>query len=219
MSTIADFNHIEDCDKIGSECVNAFVEAYIEEEEPSIIHVDSSWGNSEVDIAPAVKTEETLTTMYLSPTESPNCLVYEPERGDNVCIHGDDLSRIISMQKLKDVDQTQTISDGDVYIFDGTTGAFVPYDLKTVVTNLNTAITNLSAAVTSLQNRVYNLELKLTPPADAPQGVKVVFGNTNLYADTNAVVDSTGTATTLDKTHGLYTHLLANDAYGDQLFS
>ena len=169
-------------------------------------------------MASIVKTAETLTTLYLSPDENPNCLVYEPERGDNICINGDDLSRIISMQYLKDVSQVAGPSDGIVYMYNSQTDLFEPYDLKTVITNINTAIQNLTATVSNWGNRITTLEAKLTPPADAPSDVKVVFGNTNLYEDPNVVIsEGSGTVTTLDKSHGLYTHLLSENRYGDSI--
>ena len=216
MSTIADFNRIEDCNKIDPLCVDAFLDVELNDE--SVLCINSSWGGACVDLSNVSKLNETLTTLYLSPTENPNCLVYEPERGDNICIHGDDLSRIISMQYLKDVDQNTAVEDGDVYMFDGTTNLFVPFDLKSALDNINTAINNINSAITNLQQRVYNIELRLTPPADAPDDVKVMFGNINIYSDSNAVVDQSGTATSLDKNHGLYSHLLANSVYGDELF-
>lgn len=218
MSTIADFNRIEDCNKIDPLCVDAFLDVNLDPDNESVLCINSSWGGACIDLSEVSKLNETLTTLYLSPTENPNCLVYEPERGDNICIHGDDLSRIISMQYLKDVDQNATVEDGDVYMFDGTTNLFVPFDLKSALDNINTAINNINSAITNLQQRVYNIELKLTPPADAPNDVKVMFGNINIYSDSNAVVDQSGTATSLDKNHGLYSHLLANSVYGDELF-
>lgn len=214
MSTIADFNRIEKCDKIAPDCIDAYSSATLNEED-AVLCVETSWGKDCVDLSNVIKNEETLTTLYLSPEESPNCLVYEPERGDNICIHGDDLSRIISMAKLKDVDQTDAPEDGEVYMYDGQTNLFKPYDLKTTIQNINTALGNLQTAVSNLQSRVTRIEEILTPPADAPAGVKVVFGNVNTYSDSNAVINSSGVATTLDKTHGLYTHLLANNTYGD----
>lgn len=217
MSTIADFNRIEDCDKIDSQCIDAFSEATLED---STICIETSWGKDCIDLSPVVKLNETCTTLYLSPDENPNCLVYEPECGDNVCIHGDDISRIISMTKLKDVDQTGTpISGGEVYMYNNTTHMFQPFDLTTALGNINTAIQNINAAISNLTNRVVAIEQKLTPPADAPQDVKVVFGNINEYSDPNVVIsEGSGTVTTLDKTHGLYTHTLASNAYGDEIF-
>lgn len=218
MSTIADFNRIEDCNKIDPLCVDAFLDVNLDPNNESVLCVNSSWGGACIDLSEVSKLNETLTTLYLSPTENPNCLVYEPERGDNICIHGDDLSRIISMQYLKDVDQNTAVEDGDVYMFDDTTKLFVPFDLKTALNNINTAITNINGAITNLQNKVTTIEQKLTPPADAPNDVKVMFGNINIYSDSNAAVDQSGTATSLDKNHGLYSHLLANSVYGDELF-
>ena len=226
MSTISDFNRIEDCDKIDPLCVDAYLDFSMgEEEDTTDLCVKSSWGGDCIDLTPIVKRAETLTTMYLSPDTNPNCLVYEPERGDNICIHGDDLSRIISMRYLKDVSQSTTPSDGSVYMYNGQTNLFEPYDLKTTVANINTAITNINAAITNLQNRMTSaenrltaIEAKLTPPSDAPSGVSVVFGNINTYSDSNAAIDGSGVVTSLDKTHGLYTHLLANEVYGDEIF-
>lgn len=238
MSTIADFNRIEDCDKISSECVDAYVEMYTNEEEPATLKLDTSWGNSEVDLEPAVKAGETLTRMYLSPEENPNCLVYEPERGDNNCIPGDDLSRIISMQKLKDVDQSVTPADGDIYMYDGTTSLFSPYGLKAVITQINTAITALQNRMTALEqsmaslsnrvgilestvanheSRLQTIEALLVKPSNAPSGAKIAWGTINLYSDHNAVIDNNGNVTSLDKTHGLYTHDLSTNATEDEI--
>lgn len=219
MSTVADFNRIEDCDKIDAKCVDAYAEFDFDPTSDTGICLHTPWGGNCLDLTDIVKAAETCTTLYLSPEGNPNCLVYEPECGDNICIHGDDLSRIISMQYLKDVSQATPPSDGIVYMYDESTGLFEPYDLKTTIGNINTAITNINAAINNLQNRVTAIEQKLTPPADAPSDVKVVFGNINEYSDPNVVIsEGSGTVTTLDKTHGLYTHTLASNAYGDEIF-
>lgn len=219
MSTIADFYHTDDCDKIPAECIDAYVEfTYDPDNEPTTVCVSTSWGGDCLDLEPLVKAGETCTTLYLSPDDNPNCLVYEPECGDNICIQGDDLSRIISMQYLKDVDQSTSPSDGIVYWFNGTTGLFEPYDLKTTVTNINTAIQNINAAIANHENRLQRIEALLTPPANAPSNAKLTWGTINVYSDSNAVVNSSGTATSLDKTHGLYTHNLNTTVYGDELF-
>lgn len=220
MSTVADFNRIDDCDKIDPLCIDAYLEyTYDAENDPTTLCVQSSWGGDCIDLTNIVKTAETLTTLYLSPETDPNCLVYEPERGDNICIHGDDLSRIISMQYLKDVDQSTSPSDGIVYMYNSQTNLFEPYDLKTAITNINAAIQNIRQTIANHESRLQVIEQKLTPPADAPANVKVVFGNINDYSDPNVVInEGSGTVTTLDKTHGLYTHLLADNAYGDEIF-
>lgn len=220
MSTVADFNRIEDCDKIDSQCIDAFSSLTLDED--GILCVETSWDKQCIDLAQAVKDYESCTSLYLSPEENPNCLVYEKEErcGDNDCIHGDDLSRIISMQYLKDVAQTgEEPEDGIVYMYNEQTHLFEPYDLKTTITNINTAIQNINQTLANHERRLQVIEEKLTPPADAPANVKVVFGNINDYSDPNVVInEGSGTVTTLDKTHGLYTHLLADNAYGDEIF-
>lgn len=221
MSTVADFNRIDDCNKIDAQCIDAYVDFDFDPDSETGICLHTSWGGMCLDLTEIVKNAESCTTLYLSPDENPNCLVYEPEEkcGDNICIHGDDLSRIISMTKLKDVDQENPISNGDVYIYNSETNLFEPYDITTNIGNINTAIQNINAAISNLTNRVIAIEQKLTPPSDAPEGVKVVFGNINEYSDPNVVIsEGSGTVTTLDKTHGLYTHTLASNAYGDEIF-
>ena len=219
MSTVSDFNRIDECDKIDALCIDAYADFELDPDSNTGICLHTSWGGACLDLTSIVKAAETLTTLYLSPENNPNCLVYEPERGDNVCINGDDLSRIISMQYLKDVTQSTAPSDGIVYMYNNQTKLFEPYDLKTVVTNINTAIQNINSTLTNHGNRISAIELKLTPPADAPADVKVVFGNINEYSDPNVVIsEGSGTVTTLDKTHGLYTHTLASNAYGDEIF-
>lgn len=219
MSTIADFNRIEDCDKIDPLCIDAYVDFEFDPDNETGICLHTPWGGGCLDLEDIVKAAETCTTLYLSPDTNPNCLVYEPECGDNICIHGDDLSRIISMQYLKDVDQTTPPSDGIVYMYNGTTHMFEPFDLKGALYNIGVDIQNINSAITNHGNRISALELKLTPPADAPSDVKVVFGTVNAYYDPNVVIsEGSGTVTTLDKNHGLYTHTLASNAYGDSIF-
>lgn len=219
MSTISDFNRIEDCDKINSRCIDAFLDVtYDKDNSPETICIKSSWGGECVDLTPLVKAAETCTTLYLSPEDSPKCLVYEPECGDNICINGDDLSKIISMKYLKDV-STDELSDGDVYVYNSTTNLFTPFDLNTALSNINTTIQGLNATINNLLNRVIALEGKLTPPADAPEDVSVMFGNINLYSDPNVTINSqTGLVTSLDKDHGMYSHLLEDEAFGDEIF-
>lgn len=233
MSTIDNFNRIEDCDKIDALCVDAYTDFNLDPNSNTGLCLHTPWGGDCLDLTSIVKAAETCTSLYLSPEENPECLVYESECNGAICINGDDLSRIISMQYLKDVSQESAPTDGICYVYDGTTSLFQPYDLKTTIGNINTAIQNINAAISHLQGRVSTLETtvanhesrlqtveeKLTPPSDAPAGVKVVFGNINDYSDPNVVIsEGSGTVTTLDKTHGLYTHTLASNAYGDEIF-
>lgn len=221
MSTISDFNRIDDCNKIDPLCIDAYTDFELDPDNDAGLCLHTPWGGDCLDLTSIVKAAESCTTLYLSPDENPNCLVYEPEEkcGDNICIHGNDLSRIISMQYLKDVDQTTPPSDGIVYMYNSQTNLFEPYDLKTTVNNINSAISNINAAITNLGNRLSIIEGMLTPPAGAPDNVRVVFGNINDYSDPNVVIsEGSGTVTTLDKTHGLYSHALSSNAYGDEIF-
>ena len=221
MSTIEDFNRIEACNKIDPLCIDAYTDFDFDPNSDTGICLDTPWGGNCLDLTNIVKAAESCTTLYLSPDEDPNCLVYEKEDrcGDNDCIHGDDLSRIISMQYLKDVTQETPPSDGIVYMYNSETNLFEPYDLKTTIQDINTAIQNINQTLNNHENRLRVIEAKLTPPSDAPDNVKVVFGNINDYSDPNVVInEGSGTVTSLDKTHGLYTHTLASNAYGDEIF-
>lgn len=217
MSTIADFNRIDDCDKIDALCIDSYTDFDFDPDNDTGICLHTPWGGNCLDLEGIVKTAETCTTLYLSPEENPNCLVYEPECGDNICIHGDDLSRIISMQYLKDVSQTTPPSDGIVYMYNSETNLFEPYDLKTTITNINTAIQNINATLSNHEGRLQTIEEKLTPPANTPQDARVLFGNINILSDYNAAVNSSGVATTLNRTHGVYGHDANQDIAYDQL--
>lgn len=217
MSTIADFNRIDDCDKIDPLCIDAYADFDYDPDNENGICLHTPWGENCLDLTDIVKNAETCTTLYLSPEEDPNCLVYEPECGDNICIHGDDLSRIISMQYLKDVTQETAPSDGIVYMYNSQTELFEPYDLKTFIANVNTAINNINNTLTNHGNRITNIELKLTPPPNTPSDARVLFGNINIISDYDAVVNSSGVATTLNRSHGVYGHDANVDLAYDEL--
>lgn len=216
MSTVADFNRIDDCDKLDSQCIDAFSEVTLDDD--GALCVETSWGKQCVDIAEAVKAHESCTSLYLSPDENPNCLVYEKEErcGDNDCIHGDNLSRIISLRLLKDTEQAE-LTDGDCYIYNSETDMFELYPLKTTIQNINTAIQNIQQTLANHESRLQNIELKLTPPPNTPSDARVAFTNINILSDYNAVVNDQGVATTLDRTHGVYGHDANVDSAYDEL--
>lgn len=217
MSTVADFNRIDDCDKINADCIDAFSEMTLDEE--GVLCMETSWGKQCVELEPVVKAFESCTSLYLSPEEDPNCLVYEKEErcGDNDCIHGDDLSRIISLQLLKDVDQTQEIADGDTYIYNAETGLFEPYPLVETIGAIQTAIQNINQTLINHGNRLQIIEEAIRPPEGAPSNARIVHGVINIYGDANAVIDSNGNATSLDKNYGLYSHSLNTNVNNDQV--
>lgn len=221
MTDLVKLPGYEPCEKIDPCEVNAYVSLKLDPENPTGVILDSSWGEVPVDLKSIVKAGETITRLELAPENNPTVVRYFREDGGIDCITGDDLSRIISMKLLKDVDQSTVPMDGDVYQYDGTTNLFEPFDLKTALSDINTFIGRLQQSIVNLQNqitaidgRVTAIETKLTPPADAPSGVGVVFGNINVYGDK----DYTG-SNTLNKNHGLYTHTLATDMLDDLVAS
>lgn len=236
MTNIDEFN-INDCAKTDANCINAYVDFHLDPDNETGLCLDTSWGGECLDLEGIVKAGETLTTLHLSPEEDPNCLEYEREDGQSDCIHGDDLSRIISMKYLKDVDQTTPPVSGDVYMYDG--DIFKTFNLQQYMDDLDIIIGNLRATITSLTNRVTNLENRmssaetrltnientLNPIANrfeiynnVPSNAKIMLGNINLYSDTNAVINSAGAATSLDKSHGIYGHSLSTDIAQDEIF-
>ena len=209
MTTIDGFYNKE-CKQIDALCVTAFFELGLSEENPTELFLDNSWGKVSVDLEPAIKAGETKTILKLSPENNPEYLEYDGESGIPQCIHGDDLSRIISMTKLKDVDQDTSISDGDVYMYDATTNTFKPFDLKTFVTNANSAITNLQNQVSNLQNVVTQIQNLVRKPSGIPDDAVIAWGNRNIYADyTN----------TSKRDYGIFTHDTGTTLSDDQYFA
>lgn len=249
MTCPYDFNH-KDCKKIDAQCVDAYMELKLDELHPEELILSNSWEDSVVDLTPTVKAAETTTHLFLTPEDNPVALQYNAEHNAIDCISGDALSRIISMTKLKDVDQTTAPVQGDVYLYDGEkfmtfnltdfvntvnnaleTLANTVQNMQTTLNSYGTRIGNLETAVnnhttqisdlttrmgtaegniTNLQGRVGTIETTLTPPANAPSGIKVAWGNINLYSDKN---------NTNSKNSGLYTHNLNTNVVNDERFA
>lgn len=204
-TNISSFNY-KDCEKIDGRMVNAYVDAHLNNENPVELDVETTWGDSAVDLTDAVKAAETITRMELGS----NAIEYFAEDGHVDCIYGDDLSRIISMHLLKDVDINTPPVDGDVYIYDGDTNKFKTFNLQQYMTDVNNTITNLGGLINQLRNRITNLENTIQRPAGIPTDTGLVWGNINLYSDyTNGNL----------KTSGLYTHSINTDKNNDEYFS
>ena len=215
MTNIDEF-YRKECQKIDADCIDAYVDYHLDEENPAGLCVETSWGGDCLDLTPIVKAAETVTTLHLSPEEDPNCLVYEREDGQSDCIHGDDLSRIISMTKLKDVDQGTAPVNGDVYIYRN--GKFYTFNLQQYMDDTAQTISNINAAITQIRNQIAPIINRWQLPNQVPDDAKIMLGNINLYSDTGAVINSSGTATSLDKSHGIYGHDLNTDKAQDEIF-
>ena len=211
MSNIDEFYH-KDCEKIDANCVNAYVDYHLDEENPAGLCVNTSWGGDCLDLTSIVKAAETVTSLELTPAENPTCLTFNREDGQADCIHGDDLSRIISMTKLKDVDQTTPPVNGDVYIYKN--GKFYTFNLQQYMDDTANTINNMQAAIRQLQVLLNYWQV----PEGLPANAKIMLGNINLYSDTNAVINSDGTVQSLNKNNGIYGHDLDIDRAQDEIF-
>lgn len=211
MTSIDEFNHGECC-KTDANCVNAYTDFHLDPENPAGLCLETSWGGDCLDLTSIVKAAETVTTLHLSPAEDPNCLEFEREDGQSDCITGDELSRIISMTKLKDVDQGTAPVNGDVYMYNN--GKWYPFNLQQYMDNTAQTIDNMQAAIRQLQVLLDYWQV----PRDLPSDAKIMLGNINLISDYNATVNSSGVATSMDKSHGIYGHNLDVDSPYDELF-
>lgn len=212
MTNKDDF-YYDECSKIDSNCINAYVDYHLDPNNPAGLCVNTSWGGSCLDLTSIVKAAETVTTLHLSPEgDNPNCLVFEREDGQSDCIHGDDLSRIISMTKLKDVDQNTPPTNGDVYMYRN--GQWYTFNLQDYMDNTASTIANMQAAIRQLQTLLNYWQV----PEGLPSDAKIMLGNINLYSDHNAVIDSDGNVVSLDKSHGIYGHSLNIDKNEDEIF-
>lgn len=207
MTTPIDSFYHKECSKIdAARCVDAYLKLKLDEENPVNLILESSWEETSVDLTDAIKAGETLTHLFLTPEcGDPVSLQYNPERGEPDCIPGDELSRIISMQKLKDVDQETVPVEGDVYIYKD--GKFKTFNLTQAITDLNSLINN---ALQQFNTRLTNVENKLVKPIGIPDDTRIVWGNINLISDyTNSNI----------RDWGLYTHSTSTDIPNDEFFA
>lgn len=201
---IEDFNRKECCLIPGAK-VNAYVDISLDPENPTGIILDSTWGTIKLDLLSIVKAGETVTHLRLTETG----LCYEREDGETEFISGDDLSRVISMRLLKDVDQTTPPSDGIVYMYNDNTNLFEPYDLKTFVDTTNHAIQVINARIQQVENRVSAIENAIYN-WDGDKNTKIPRGTLNIYGDitnTNSHAD------------GIFSHDPNTDETNDLYFS
>jgi len=122
------------CPKIDASAVSAFHELSLGDQHPEELTLTTSWDETTVDLTRAVKAAETTTHMHLSPDgegEIPTALQFDGEHGSVDCISGDELSGIISLGKLKDVDQSIPFKDGDILMYRN--GKWRAVDLESAV--------------------------------------------------------------------------------------
>lgn len=152
------------CKKIDPWCIDAYFDLKLTPSDSTELTLDNSWNTTSVDLLPAIKAGETITHLFLTPTDNPTALQYNredygrkgAENGGVDCISGDALSRIISMKYLKDVSQTKAPTNGDVYMYDG--NLFQPYNLQTFITNTNNTLKQHTQAIDQLNTGLTNLQ-------------------------------------------------------------
>ena len=209
ISMPAAFPGYQECDKLDPKWVDAYVEIKLDPENPTGIILDSSWGEIKLDLESIVKAGETVTHLDLAPENNPTVLRYKNEAGDYECISGDDLSRIISLHLLKDVDQSKTLVNGATYVYNSHTQMFEPLEIASKLVDIDNALQNIYNLISNLDGRISDIEnLIYNYPQD--KTTKIPRGDINLYSDyTN----------TNSKAHGFFTHDPNTDVANDEYFS
>lgn len=147
----------KDCRKICGTDVEAFIQLGYDDKFSTHLKLYSTWGWSSIDMTPIVKASETVTSLFLTPEDAPTALQYNKEDGTYDCILGDDLSQIISMHLLADVDQSQPLTTGDIYMW-AVDGIFRPYNLQNFITETGDNFQNVNNTIQGLTNRVQIVE-------------------------------------------------------------
>lgn len=201
---IEQFNR-KPCCLIDAAMVNAYIDIALDPDNSTGIILDTSWGTIKLDLLSIVKAGETVTHLRL--VEDGLC--YEREDGETEFISGDDLSRIISMQLLKDVDQSKPIADGDVFIYNGDTNKFEPFDLKSFVADVNTFIGRFEPTINQINNRIKSIE-DLIYNYENDKTTKIPRANINVYGDVG---------NTQSHDWGVFSHDKNSDITNDLYFS
>lgn len=123
------------------------------------------------------------------------------ENGGVDCLHGDDISRIISMRLLKDVDTSKPVVGGDVYMFNQTTNLFEPFNLQNYMDTTDATLANHEARISELEHGLAalidhvdqleiffrrwlnDIEERIAPPPGCPSNARIMHGNINTYSD------------------------------------
>lgn len=223
------------CKKFDAHCIDAFFELKLDPFSLTDLTLDNSWAETTVDLTPAIKAGETITHLLLTDSALQfNREDYgrEGAADDGVdCVTGDELSRILSLQLLKDVKQPAGLSDGDVFMWNANSQLFETFDLQGFVDSTNSALTNLTERVATLEADLQKLTtsfnqlagsvnqrldandqalsdigIAIARPSWAPADASLVWGNiNNMYAVTPTTV-------------GLYSHNPATNKTGDERF-
>lgn len=161
MTRLDELNQCE-CEKLDPLFIDAFIKHYLDPENTTRLILDSSWGESDVDLTPAIKAGETITHLFLTPADNPTALQYNREDFEREgvedhgidCIEGDALSRIISMRYLKDVDQNTYPRGGDIYMWDEVTNLFYTFNLQDYMDKTDKRLDDLEARMSDAEQGI-----------------------------------------------------------------
>lgn len=231
-----------ECEKLDPLFVDAYAKHYLDPTNESRLILDSSWGESVVDLSSAVKTTETITHLFLTPEATPRALQFNredygrdgAEDGGVDCIEGDALSRIISMSYLKDVDQQTPPRGGDVYMYNSTYNTFYTFnlqdymdktddrldDLEGRVSDLENAIGNVGSSVDIFDSRIKELQKQINNLLSRIEAIEEAIAKPSWApADASIVWGTINSAYATDYFNkGLFSHNPASNVVGDMRF-
>lgn len=235
-----------ECEKLDPLFVDAYAKHYLDPTNDTRLILDTPWGEDPVDLTPAVKGGETITHLFLTPEGNPRALQFNREdylregagnQGID-CIEGDDLSRIISMRYLRDVDQSTPPRGGDVYMFNEVTNTFYTFNLQDYMDKTDGRLDELERRVDDLESdlegvrqtvNIFDTRIKdlqkqvdnfITETNNRLEKIEAAIAKPS-WAPSDAVlvwgniVDSYNASPT---TKGLFGHNPANNVVGDQRF-
>lgn len=160
MTSVDEFPNTNPCNKLDPQVIDAYFDLQLTPADSTELTLDNSWGPTSVDLAPAIKTGETITHLVLGD----GSLQYNREdyglqgagNGGVDCINGDDLSKIISMKYLKDVGGSAP-AGGDVYMYNSSYSNFQPYNLQDFIDQTNTSLGALNTGLNQAQQNITNV--------------------------------------------------------------
>lgn len=155
------FRAYKECEKIDPLKVDAYLELRKDLEEEGNIILDTSWGESKLDISGIAKDAETKTTIKLYPTDTPTGIRYIGEDLLPQDISSESLGRTINLKGLKDIDQSIAIDTGETYIYNNATEKFTPYNVMSDLSNMADTIANLNTIVSTMQSAISGLQTTL----------------------------------------------------------
>lgn len=184
MATSIDNFYYNECDKIDAQKVNAYFKLSEDASKPKELTLENSWEDTSIDMTNIVNAAETHTTMKLSPADDPVYLDYQGESKEHQCIHGDDLSRILTLSKLKDVSQDETWTNGTAPVWDADNNIFVPFNVRGTSGGLETRVSALEDRTAALESALRSINDQLLDVQDDQVAIRALITELNTTVQT-----------------------------------